>query len=328
MMKNSIYCLLLLIVSWVGGQRAYAQATASPHSLFGIGEVNTGNFGENSGMAGVGIGYMNPNVAALNTLNPAGNALIPHQTFIFDGSFYGKLAWYDGQGKKVYAGAGNISRLAFGFRAAKPWTISVGLTPYSAVGYNIVKDSPIDGTHQTFETKFTGEGGFNKLYLTQSLNISPKLSAGVNASLIFGTIRHKETSAYWYAENKSRGEKVYFDFGLQYYEQLASNRYLTVGAIYGYKSYVQMTNTRYAYDFEDTVAINEVRPPTRQNLPEFYGVGASISSRKMTLALDYLYQGWARVEPTSNIRYKNMNKVTFGMSYLPNALDARRYWQT
>ena len=35
----------------------HAQATASPYSFFGIGEVEMGNYGENSGMAGLGIGF-------------------------------------------------------------------------------------------------------------------------------------------------------------------------------------------------------------------------------------------------------------------------------
>lgn len=326
-MRNKILCLTLLTVLLGSGVSAYGQATASPYSLFGIGEIDMGNHGESSGMAGLGIGLQQPN--ALNNLNPAALTAIYPQTFIFDGSFYGKLAWYTGQGQREYAGSGNIRRIALGFRAARPWAISVGLTPYSKVGYDIRTQSPIEGSVSgaTYESSFTGSGGLNKLYIGQSFNITPKLSIGVNASLIFGTVRHNEKDPYWRVEKKSRGEKVYFDFGAQYVENVGQNKYLTVGLVGGYQTEMKMYNTHYAYDYDGNVVTNKVIPSTRQSLPEFYGGGVSLSSRNLVIGADYLFQRWSRIKSSGSVQYKDMQKLTVGLSYVPNPLDPRSIWQ-
>ena len=328
--KKILYALVTtgMFCVFFSTQDLRAQTTSTPYSMFGIGEIDSGNYGENSGMGGIGIGFRQINL--LNPLNPAANASLMPKTFIFDGSFYGKQAFYRGQGKTAHTGNGNIQRLAIGFRAARPWVITAGILPFSSVGYDIRTSSPVEGSEmETFETSFTGSGGLNKVFIGQSLSITPKLSVGVNASLIFGRITHAEHTPYWNIQKRSRGEKVHFDFGLQYTDMLSSDTRMTVGLVGSYGTDIKMYNSRLSYDYEGNVAVNDVLSSTQDHIPAFYGAGVSFNHRnKIAFGLDYRFQQWSKAEISSaTIRYKDMHKLSAGFSIIPNIYNARNYLQ-
>jgi len=329
--KKILYALVAtgMFCVFSTGQDLRAQTTSTPYSIFGIGEIDSGNYGENSGMGGIGIGFRQINM--LNPLNPAANASILPKTFIFDGSFYGKLAYYRGQGKTANTGNGNIQRLAIGFRAARPWVITAGILPFSSVGYDIRTTSSVEGSEggETFETSFTGSGGLNKVFIGQTLSITSKLSVGVNASLIFGRVTHGEYTPYWNIQKRSRGEKVHFDFGLQYTDMLSADTRMTVGLVGSYGTDMKMYNSRLSYDYEGNVAVNDVLTSTKEYIPAFFGAGVSFSHRnKIAFGLDYRFQQWSKGEISSaTIRYKDMHKLSAGFSFIPNIYNARNYFQ-
>jgi hypothetical protein len=312
-----------------------AQATASPYSLFGIGEVEMGNYGENSGMAGLGIGFRQDNT--LNPANPASLTAIGPQYFVFDGSVFGKISRFTGQGESYQAGTGSLQRVAIGFRASSRWMMSVGLAPLSSVGYKIWNDTPVEGAPLTLRSVFAGEGGMNRVYWSHGLRLTDHLSVGVTGSVAFGTITRTEDDASgWHIEERQRGQKIYFDFGLQYIGMLNENTRLSIGAVGGYESRMNMRNTRLAYNQNIVDAMgtpiiltDDVLPTTQQYLPAFYGVGFSVNRRNQFVAgVDYRYQQWSNTaEQASYVRYKNMHKLSAGVSYIPNLYAGESYWQ-
>ena len=315
----------LVLLSPVTGK---AQGTSSPYTMFGIGEIDLGNYGENSGMAGLGIGFRQENT--LNSVNPASLSLITSKTFVFDGSVYGKFSRFSGQGKKEWAGNGNIQRISIGFRVAKPWTMSVGIIPFSSVGYEVSRQTDIEGSSGKLTTVFSGSGGLNKVYWSNAFNLGRHFSFGVNSSVVFGTITHTEQDDYWNIEEKSRGQKISFDAGLQYAGRVGEYTVLTVGAIGGYESDMKLHNTRFAYNRSSgLIAVDRTLPTTYQILPEFYGAGFSLNWRnRLVWGVDYRLQKWSRMTSSvGTIRYKDMNKVSAGISYIPAGVTARRYWQ-
>lgn len=305
-----------------------ATSTVSPYSLFGIGEIEVGNYGENTGMGGLGIGMLQANT--LNTSNPAALSGIYSKTFIVDGALFGKSATYSGQGRSASTLTGNVRRLALGFRMTKHWTVSAGLMPYSNVGYDIRRWQEVEGGSTMDETSFNGQGGFSKFYVGQSFSLTPHLSLGVNFSYVFGEIARNESSAHWTSQEKSQGERPFFDFGLQYSRKLGDSRMLTLGLVGGYRSKISMYNIAYTYETgSGTVVQDRVRPSSTQYIPEFYGAGASIASSKITVGADFLFQKWSRVNSGSGtVRYKDMNKLTVGLSYTPYRYDPRNYMKT
>ena len=305
-----------------------AQGTSSPYTMFGIGEIDMGNYGENSGMGGLGIGFRQENT--LNSANPASLSLISSKTFIFDGSVYGRFSRFTGQGKTEWVGNGNIQRISVGFRAAKPWTMSFGLVPVSNVGYEINKRSNIEGSTQQISTVFSGDGGLNKVSWSNAFNLSRHISVGVNSSVVFGTITRVESDDYWRIENASRGQKICFDFGLQYSGLVGRSTVLTIGAVGGNKSEMKMHNTQVAYNLSTRTMLTDwVKPTTTQVLPEFYGGGFSLNWRnRLVWGIDYRLQKWSEMPSSvATLRYKDMQKVSAGISYIPAGATARRYWQ-
>lgn len=304
-----------------------AQSTTSPYTLFGIGEIDCGNHGANNGMAGLGIGCQQENV--INSANPAALASIWSKTFVFDMALAGKAAWYTGQGRRELSGSGNFDRIAIGFRPTKHWAVSVGVAPVSNIGYDIRKTTQVEGGSEQIENVFTGEGGLSKVYISTAIAITRNLSLGITGSVIWGSSTHTEESAYWTTENESHSNtRPCFDFGLQYGKLLNDKLFLTVGATAGYRTRLSFHNTTAVYDSSGEQIVDKVRATTKQTIPEFYGAGFSLASRKMIVGLDYLFQGWSGIESGSEIvTYKNMNKWVVGISYTPNPYDVRKYWR-
>ncbi|MDL2319501.1 hypothetical protein LJC45_00005 [Alistipes sp. OttesenSCG-928-B03] len=316
--------ITLLALCALPAQSLFGQSTVSPYSFFGIGEIETGNYGENAGMGGLGIGFRQAN--SLNPSNPAALSGIVSKKFIFDISAFGKAAWYTGQGKSEATMTANLRRLGVGFQVTDRWKVSAGLTPFSNVGYRIHKWTQAEGSDTMYETVFTGEGGLSKFYVGQALVISRNLSVGVNFAYVFGNTMHKETTDYWTSEEKSHAQKAFFDFGLQYYADLRHDRHLTVGLVGGYRSEVSMQNSVYTYDYEGYVYRDKTTPSNTQHIPAFYGIGLSLASRKVTIGIDYLFQQWSGIDSgAKSVKYKDMNKITAGISYTANKFDARYY---
>lgn len=325
----SKFRLTLLTAAWLlTTLAARGQATASPDSFFGLGELDSGVSGESGGLAGLGIGFRQDNT--LNAVNPASLTAIGPQFFIFDGAVSGKISSFQGQGHRYRAAAGGLQRLSIGFRATDRWMMSAGMTPFSSVGYKITSLTPIPGDDWNEQrTTFSGRGGLNRIYWSHGVSLTPHLSVGVTGSVLFGTITHTESDGLWDIRNRSRGQKILFDFGIQYIETFGADTRLTLGATGGYRNTMNLRNTRSATDPEGYTVTDDVRPTTEQVLPEFYGIGATINRRNQFVAgIDYRFQRWSQARSgVSAVRYKDMHRLTAGVSYIPDLFGSRRYWQ-
>lgn len=320
---NRTISLFLLLGALFSAQ---AQSTLSPYTLFGIGEVNTGNHGEYNGMGGVGIGMSGKNI--LNTSNPAALSALDKQTFVFDASLFGCTAWNRGQGRKEMYGIGNFDRIALGFRASSLVSVSAGIVPLTNVGYSIRSISTTEGSDEQITNVYAGSGGLYKGYLSMGISIGRHLSAGVTAGIIGGSITHTETSDYWVSEKQMNSSaKPTADFGLQYYADLSKDVSLTIGAVAGLKTSYAMRVEQSLY--RDTTIVKQTTLPTEDYcIPGHYGVGVSLSTPRWTFGADYSFQDWSGIESGSSVvRYKDMNKIALGVSYVPEPYSVRHYYQ-
>lgn len=308
--------------------QAHGQSSVSPYSMFGIGSIDTGNHGANSGMAGLGIGLREENV--LNSANPAALTSLKAKTFVMDMAATGSLSGLYGQGRNAVSGTGNIDRIGLGFRIGSFTSVSAGLTPFSSVEYSISKSSFIDGKDEKYTSYFTGRGGLHKVYLSLGFDVFRDFSVGITGSVIMGQITALEESDYWTSTLKSVGDITpYLDFGIQYHRALDRYRSICVGVTGSYRKDITMHNTFALTDISDSTTVSAtVKPSTRQGIPAYIGGGVSFSSRTMTIGLDYVFRKWSAIDSGSDfIRYKDMNRLTLGISYIPNEYDVRRYWK-
>jgi hypothetical protein len=307
--------VLTLIITNTG-----AQMTSSPYSMFGAGKVEDNGFGVSRAMGNTGIGFKSTNY--LNNINPASYSGIDSLSFLFEVGLFGGYTRLKSQHHIQDQFDGNIRYLALGFRAAKWWTLSLGIVPYSSVGYMIRSTGNIEGEVTTYSRTYTGEGGLNQFYITNAISPIKNLSLGVNFSYIFGSFTQKESmtsdgSFKGYLISKTNYvHNVYLDYGLQYTLQPGKVGY-TLGLIYGSKRNLK-TSTDYHLSYaNDTI---ELKGEAGDFLvPAKYGIGIGIEMRnKFNIGVDYERRDWSKLklsDPLVDIR--NSERFSAGFAYLP-----------
>ena len=208
--------------------------TLSPYSRFGIGELEGGNsvFSNNLGGATVSISPF----VSVNYDNPASYSYLISPIFQTSLSHNYTLT-------ESAENSGNTSQSAFkeivvGSPLGAKWGGSLGVTPYSAVGYNFSERSDFlaDGTQSTYF--YQGSGGFTKAFIGASRKstkynyqkadrgpeigldsikyMASSLSLGINANVIFGSAEYERN--------------IFFDNFNDYYHRLESST-TSIGAL-------------------------------------------------------------------------------------------------
>ena len=96
-MKRNLILLLTLCHSTL---LIYSQNTTnSPTSMFGLGELSTGEGGQYSGLGGAGIALQSYNF--LNTANPASLTAIEGQRFLIDAGVMGATRYIHKPGRAI-----------------------------------------------------------------------------------------------------------------------------------------------------------------------------------------------------------------------------------
>ncbi|MBK8883216.1 MAG: hypothetical protein IPN67_12780 [Bacteroidales bacterium] len=173
-------------------QSLSCQITSSPYSIFGLGSTEGTSTGINNAMGGTGIAFLSGH--SLNLVNPASTAGLDSLFTIFEIGFDGKYTSYSTSRKSQSVFDANFKYIDMGFRVTPRWATSIGIAPYSTIGYSINASSDIEGTSLQYNKTYTGEGGVNKFFIGNSMKITKNLFFGVNAVYLFGNLTHSESS--------------------------------------------------------------------------------------------------------------------------------------
>ena len=303
-------------------------STSSPLSIFGIGEIETRDFGRTVGMGNVGIGFQSENF--LNRRNPAALSGIDTLRFILDISAAIKFSEFVTSAQSQRTNDFNFKNLAVGVRVTKRWTSSVGLSPYSNVGYHLTEQINIQGTDDYLRTDFSGNGGVNKFYWANAYELFRGFSLGVTSSYIFGNITHNEELEIISIKNAYNINKMYFDFGAQYSHWFGQFTNIIVGGIYGYESNMAIQRTQTITSNTGTDR-NQRRPDIKSYIPESYGTGFSIRNKKAAewiFAADYQYRKWS-VDGSrhKSLTYSDSRIYSAGLQLTPNLEYPENYLQ-
>jgi hypothetical protein len=304
-------------------------STSSPFTIFGIGEIETRDFGRTTGMGSVGIGFQSDNF--LNRLNPAGLSGIDTLRFILDVSAAVKFSEFRTSAQKERTNDFNFRDLAVGVRLSKRWTSSVGLSPYSNVGYRLSVQQTVQGTtnYSPVNTSFSGSGGVNKFYWANAYEVFRGFSLGVTSSYIFGNITHHEDLDVLTIVDTYNINKIYFDFGMLYSHWFGQYTNISVGGVYGYESKMSIQRTQMITS-NTAVERNQRQPDLKTYLPEFYGAGFSILRNKKAaewvFAADYQYRKWS-ADPSRHkgLAYTDSRIYRAGLQLTPDKRRPEKY---
>jgi hypothetical protein len=290
---------IVIVFASVMSLGAWSQnATSSPSSRLGYGELNENLPGAYRAMGGVGTGMRSNK--AINPAQPASYTACDSMTFMFDlaGSFlYTNYGDAFGQQNKVN---GNLEYMTLQFPIWKRYVaFSAGITPYSAVGYSFSLLDSINSDYHHTKT-YSGEGGFTQVYGGLSFNICDWIALGANAYYMFGDLNKTRSLAFSDVSIKTVTQydqlkigSLRLRYGVQLFHTFGKHTIVLGGVFenkqrFSHSEYMQVETTT-----SDTVEILN----NAFELPMMYGAGISYNyAGRLTLAVDYQCQDWTNVK--------------------------------
>ena len=329
--KHTLCALLLTMVT---GTAIAQNNTNSPYTRYGYGDLSDQSFGNSRAMGGIAFGLRDG--AQINPLNPASYTAIDSLTFLFEGGVSLQNMNISGSGVKLNAKNSSFDYLAMQFRLHPRIAMSVGLLPFSNVGYS-VSDSKVDnGVSQT--RSFTGDGGLHQLYGGIGVKVLKNLSLGVNASYFWGDITRTRTviypatsESYSYIQQMGVSISDYkLDFGAQYTLDLSKKHSMTIGAVFSPK---HKLNNDYTITTQVSTTNSNNLDATFE-VPNTFGVGFTYNyDKRLTVGLDYSLQQWSKTKFDVNTSdeavredfnetytYCDRHKISVGAEYIPNLM--------
>jgi hypothetical protein len=330
------YIVIVVAMMAVG---AWAQnATSSPSSRFGYGELNNNLPNAYRAMGGLGIGMRSNR--AINPSQPASYTACDSLTFMFDlaGSFlYTNYGDSYGQNNKFN---GNLEYITMQFPLwHKHIAMSLGVTPYSAMGYSFaIADSLAQGDEYVcHHTKsYRGEGGFTQIYGGLSFNICNWVALGVNAYYMFGNMEQSRRLDFSDSSNDSIRmverlgiNSLRLRYGMQLFHNFGRHGF-TLGAVFENKqAFSRMNYEQMEMTTSDTLSIID----TGFEMPMMYGVGLSyIYDNRVVVGLDYQCHDWAGAKYFGQVNsLKKRHRLALGAEYRNDPMSRRYvdqvYWR-
>lgn len=270
-------------------------ATSSPTSRFGYGELNNNLPGAYRGMGGVGIGMRSNKV--INSAQPASYTSCDSMAFMFD--IAGSLLYTNygdsyGQSNKVN---GNLEYITMQFPIWRQHiAMSLGVTPYSAVGYSFALTDSINQDYY-YSQNYRGTGGFTQVYGGLSVNICNWVALGVNVYYMFGNIEQTRglnftdaTMDSVHMVEKLNANSLRLRYGMQVFHTFGKHT-VNMGAVFENKQpFSRMNYEQIEMTTADTISMIS----TGFDMPMMYGVGLSYSyANRWLIGADYMCHDWA-----------------------------------
>ena len=339
--KHTLCALLLTMVTGV----AIAQNnTNSPYTRYGYGDLSDQSFGNSKAMGGIAFGLRDG--AQINPLNPASYTAIDSLTFLFEGGVSLQNMNVSGGGEKRNAKNSSFDYLAMQFRLHPKIAMSIGLLPFSNIGYSVSDiQTNEDKTLNTYRS-FSGEGGLHQLYVGLGVKVLKNFSIGANASYLWGDIDRTRTvlfpevsEAYYYRQTSGVSISNYkLDFGMQYTQTIGKKHLITLGMVYSPKHRIADSYsivTQMLSNQSSIVSSTALKPNAILELPNAFGVGFTYKyDSRLTVGLDYSLQQWSKarfgletkvadeiqLDFDKTYDYCDRHKISVGAEYIPNLI--------
>ena len=335
------YFFFSLIFLLLLNSSSYSQLRlASPYSRFGIGDLSDNNNAWNLSMGGSSIAFRSP--YHISYANPASYTAFDSLSFVFEGGFNIDIIKLASVVQSDNRNIASVGYLLFGMPVTKWWRTSIGMVPYSKIGYNIASPDKV-GETDILRT-YSGSGGINRFYWGNAFKIFKNLSIGVNASYLFGSMNRVSTVLFpdsiYYAnykfENHITMNDLYFNFGVQYTARLKKDLKMTVGGVFANQSKMA-AKTDYLGDtfaqggsgtevVKDTIAFAE-NYGGNIVIPFMFGLGIAFDETdKWTAGADFKWQNWKKFTAFNlSDSLVNSYSVSAGAEFVPDINSYSNY---
>jgi hypothetical protein len=327
MKVNKFIAVAAAIFAGVAGMSAQ-NGTVTPYSRYGYGILS--DHATSSQRAMGGVGYAMNSGRQINVMNPASYACIDSLTFLFDMGVTATNIWsnevVDGTKSSDKNFGGGLDYITMEFPLSKRIGASVGLLPYSSVGY------AFGNTIDNGSASRSGSGSINELYVGVGGRLFKGFTIGANVSYLFGSV-YNDTYAVTDLGSTSLFEREvsvqdwHLNFGAQYSFNIKPANRFTLGVTYSPAKDLLGNSYVYTYDTSDDAmsTVEDMKLKGNYSLPESWGGGINYQwNGRLTTELDFTYQPWskAKYQGLSAAEVKEQlsdrKKWAFGAQYVPN----------
>ncbi|WP_333878186.1 hypothetical protein [Flavobacterium sp.] len=326
-------CLLLSLTTLA------QEGTSSPYSFYGIGDIKFKGAVDTRTMGGLNVFSDSIHI---NLQNPAHLASLKLTAFSVGATYATtKFQTETDEGK---ARRTSLDYLAVGIPAGK-LGFSLGLVPYSSVGYKIQEltegDSPV-------YSRYTGVGGVNKVFTGIGYQLTKKINIGADIQYNFGTI---ETQNLRYQtgvdlvengtreKNESDIQGFNVDFGATYQTKVNSKHTFFGSLAYTPESTLRLNNSRNiavvlitsgttsVVESQDIdVADTEIKLPSKLAIGTGYGeVKKWLVGGEVTLINNSVMSN--RFVDIDGATFENSVRYSLGGYYIPNYNSYSSYFK-
>ena len=328
-MKISRIALILALAIIAVAPVVAQNGTMTPYSAYGLGVLRDRATSTQRAMGGVG--YAMNSGRQINAMNPASYAAMDSLTFLFDMGIDATMMWQneDQNGTRVKDNqfGGGLDYVTMQFPLGKYMGGSVGLVPYSSVGYSF--GSQIENGIDSRQ----GSGSLNELYLGVAGRPFKGFTIGFNFSYLFGTIINETYAALSSTQSalfqrQLQVRDYHVTFGAQYSVAPVAGDRLTFGLTYSPGKTLLGTGRSVYYDTaldSEPQFSDEHKLKGNYSLPETWGAGVNYQfGRRVMVEFDYTYQPWSKAKyryeegAESMQSYADRSKYALGLQYVPD----------
>ena len=324
-----VFCIVFSIT-------ASAQlGTSSPYSRFGLGDLQGNVFPEYNALGGGVTALSSSN--SVNPSNPASYTSFRANSFLFSTGGLHKTTRIQNSTDKQIANNSAFSHLTIAFPISRELGASIGMLPYSNIGYTLNARDDEENTDMTY----SGDGGISKVYFGGAYEPFKGFSLGVNASYLFGGLNRRKKLNYVddsYLDARSNSsinlKGYYYELGLMYKKELANEKQVTFGLTANNNSSIRAKQTNIV---ETIAGANEIIKDTALssvewgdiNLPQYISAGLSYrDGEKWLLIADYSMQNWADYALLGESDgLSNSMRLSGGMQYTPEFNSVTKYYK-
>lgn len=291
--------LLLSMIVIISNTAALAQNVTSPYSIFGVGDIETKDFGRYFGMGSTSIALRNG--AAFNFSNPASLTALDPKVMNFDFIMRGRVSNFLIPGRDTVTSPSKdyaIRRISLAYKPEKRWAFAFGLRPYSTVNYLLNDSAKLADNTSVLNKSVDGNGGLNQVFLSNGFSLNKNFSVGLTTSVLFGTLQTNTTyTSSGIGLDVTRNEynalhALMFTGGLQYVGKLSKHIKQQLGFIIS--NAAKLTGQwSTEYITSDSTITTDVDPSKHISTPGQIGVGyALVFNDKLTISADYTSYNW------------------------------------
>lgn len=286
----------------------------------------------------------------INYLNPASYTAIDTMSFMFDFGIRASHTQYETNDLSTSLRNMNIDHLGIGFGITPWWGASVGVSPYSSMGYNII-DQTSDPDIGLIDYYYKGSGGLNRFYMGTAFTIFKHLSLGVNMSTLFGYLQNTQSvnfpsndyTSSSYQDSRLVIHGIIFNLGAQYHQVFNDKYFINVGVVYDNKTSLKSEQTLIYQNFfpgsafslnDSTVISPQFELDRTENkgeviYPSRFGGGVSFGLwKQLVISGDFEVQNWSESRILErNDSLTNSSTFNMGFEYTPDHDALRGYFK-